>query len=206
MRNISPLWTGHEIQSKKELGIPENVTLIILQGAGINVERGAEEAVEAMKSVDGVLMIVGDGDVVPNLKKYVADHTEELSEKVLFFGRKPYNVMMNYTTHADIGLTLDKPNSLNYKLSLPNKIFDYMHTNTAVVATEIKEVANVVRTHKIGIVLEEFTVDQLGKTLNDLIKDQAKLNEFKANCVVAAKTENWEKETEVLAEIYPTVE
>jgi glycosyltransferase involved in cell wall biosynthesis len=206
VRNISPLWSGHEIQSKQELGIPESVPLIILQGAGINVERGGEEAVEAMKSVDAVLMIVGDGDVVPDLKKYVADHSDELSEKVLFFGRKPYNVMMNYTTHADIGLTLDKPNSLNYKLSLPNKIFDYMHTNTAVVATEIKEVAKVIRTHKIGVVLDNFTVDTLAQTLNELIKDQTKLDEFKANCAIAAKTENWEKETEVLAEIYPKVE
>ena len=206
VRNISPLWTGKEIQSKKALGIPENVPLIILQGAGINVERGGEEAVEAMKSVDAVLMIVGDGDVVPDLKKYVENHSKELSEKVIFFGRKPYDVMMNYTTHADIGLTLDKPNSLNYALSLPNKIFDYMHTNTAVVATEIKEVAKVIRTHKIGIVLEKFTVDTLAKTLNDLIKDQAKLDEFKANCAIAATTENWEKETEVLAEIYRKVE
>jgi len=206
VRNISPLWRGKEIESKKNLGIPENVPLIILQGAGINVERGAEEAVEAMKSVDAVLMIVGDGDVVPNLKQYVADHEQELGQKVIFFGRKPYDVMMNYTTHADIGLTLDKPNSLNYALSLPNKIFDYMHTNTSVVATEIKEVAKVVRKHEIGVVLEEFTVDGLARTLNQLINDQEKLNTFKANCAKAAQTENWEKETEILAKIYPKVE
>lgn len=206
VRNISPLWIGKETQSKKALGIPENVPLIILQGAGINVERGAEEAVEAMKSVDAVLMIVGDGDVVPDLKKHVAAQGNELSEKVLFFGKQPYDVMMNYTTHADIGLTLDKPNSLNYALSLPNKIFDYMHTNTAVVATEIKEVAKVIRTHNIGIVLDEFTIERLAETLNKLIKDQQKLDAFKANCAIAAKTENWEKETEILAEIYPKVD
>lgn len=206
VRNISPLWKGKELQSKKALGIPENVPLIILQGAGINVERGAEEAIEAMKSVDAVLMIVGDGDVVPALKKYVAEQGETLSKKVIFYGKKPYDVMMNYTTYADIGLTLDKPNSLNYVLSLPNKVFDYMHTNTAVVATEIKEVANVVRTHNIGVVVEEFTVENLARVLNDLIADRKRLDEFHANCAIAAKTENWEKETEVLAEIYPKVE
>lgn len=206
VRNISPLWIGKELQSKKDLGIPENVPLIILQGAGINVERGAEEAVEAMKSVDAVLMIVGDGDVVPDLKKYVASEGKSLSEKVLFFGKQPYDVMMNYTTYADIGLTLDKPNSLNYTLSLPNKVFDYMHTNTAVVATEIKEVANVIRTHKIGVVLDEFTVPNLAKVLNELIADRKRLDEFQANCAIAARTENWEKETEVLAKIYPKVD
>lgn len=206
VRNISPLWVGKELQSKKVLGIPENVPLIILQGAGINVERGAEEAIEAMKFVDAVLMIVGDGDVVPQLKKYVASEGEPLSEKVLFFGKQPYDVMMNYTTYADIGLTLDKPNSLNYALSLPNKIFDYMHTNTAVIATEIKEVAKVVRTHDIGVVLTEFTVQNLAKALNELISDRKRLDKFHANCAIAAQTENWEKETETLAEIYPKID
>ncbi|MCJ8290361.1 MAG: glycosyltransferase family 4 protein [Crocinitomicaceae bacterium] len=206
VRNISPLWIRKKLQSKKALGIPENVPLIILQGAGINVERGAEEAVEAMKSVDAVLLIVGDGDVVPDLKKYVASEGKMLSEKVLFFGKQPYDVMMNYTSYADIGLTLDKPNSLNYALSLPNKVFDYMHTNTAVVATEIKEVAHVIRTNKIGVILEEFTVENLARVLNELIADRNRLDEFQANCAIAAKTENWEKETEILAEIYPKVE
>ena len=206
VRNISPLWIGKKLQSKKALGIPENVPLIILQGAGINVERGAEEAVEAMKSVDAVLIIVGDGDVVPQLKKYVASEGQSLSEKVLFFGKQPYDVMMNYTTYADIGLTLDKPNSLNYALSLPNKVFDYMHTNTAVVATEIKEVAHVIRTHNIGVVLEEFTVENLASVLTNLISDRKRLNEFQANCALAAQIENWEKETEILAEIYPKVD
>ncbi len=205
VRNISPLWIGKELQSKVALGIPETVPLIILQGAGINMERGAEEAVEAMKCVNGVLMIVGDGDVIPALKKQVESAGKELSEKVLFFGKQPYHVMMNYTTYADIGLTLDKPNSLNYALSLPNKVFDYMHTNTAVVATNIKEVASVIRTHNIGVVLDDFTVENLTSALNELLADKHRLSQYQANCTIAAQTENWENETIILAEIYPKV-
>ena len=206
VRNISPRWEGQNIRSKAELGIPENIPLIILQGAGINVERGAEEAVEAMKFVNAVLMIVGDGDVVPALKKYVEAQGKALAEKVIFYGKKPYDVMMNYTHHAAIGLTLDKPNSLNYALSLPNKVFDYMHTETAVVATNIKEVAHVIHTHKIGVVLDEFTVESLASALNDLLTDPERLANYHANCAIAARTENWEMETAVLAKIYPKVE
>lgn len=203
VRNISKLWVPETILSKAELDIPENKNLIILQGAGINVDRGAEEAVEAMLHVDAVLMIVGDGDVVPQLKERVK--ALGLNDKVIFFGKKPYNVMMNYTHHADIGLTLDKPSNLNYQLSLPNKVFDYMHTETAVVATEIKEVAAVIRTHEIGEILSDFTSDILGQTLTNLFNNPTQLSVYKSNCKKAAQLENWEKETEVLKTIFPHV-
>ena len=203
VRNISPLWKSDNITDKKTLGIPENKPLIILQGAGINIDRGAEEAVEAMQNIDAILLIVGDGDVVPELKKRV--NQLNLAEKVLFFGKKPYDVMMNYTTHADIGLTLDKPTNLNYKLSLPNKVFDYMHTSTVVISSEIKEVAHVVRTHKIGEVLVEVSPTCIAETINSLLADPERMKRYKANCKLAGQTENWGNETKVLNEIYPKV-
>lgn len=203
VRNISKRWQPNNLKSKLELGLPENTPLIIMQGAGINVERGAEEAVEAMKSINGILLIVGDGDVVPQLKETA--HNQNLGDKVWFIGKKPYDLMMNYTYHADLGLTLDKPTSLNYKFSLPNKVFDYMHTSTPIVATEIKEVAAVIRRNKIGVVLEDFSVDSLAKTINELIENPGKIAEFKSNCRKASEFEHWDKEVEVLNEIYPDV-
>ena len=204
VRNISPKWTSDSISSKSELGIPEGKKLLIMQGAGINVERGGEEAVEAMKEIDAVLMIVGDGDVVPQLKVQV--QKEGLQDKVLFFGKRPYDELMQFTYHADIGLTLDKPDSGNYKFSLPNKVFDYMHTNTAIVATEILEVAKVVRKWDIGTVVHPFGVKELSNTINDLLNDSERLSTYKSNCEKAAESENWESETAILQEIYPKVE
>ncbi len=204
VRNISPRWQPNTLQPKKELGIPENKPLIILQGAGINIDRGAEEAVEAMTEIDAVLMIVGDGDVVAQLKARCK--TLALEEKVLFYGKKPYAVMMNYTHYADIGLTLDKATNLNYKLSLPNKVFDYMHTETPIVATSIKEVANVIRKHNIGEIIDDFSVKSLRKTINELLKNQNKLNEYKENCRAASELENWENEVNVLDSIYKNVD
>ena len=203
VRNISPLWSAINLQTKQELGIPENSHLIILQGAGINIDRGAEEAVEAMCQIDAVLLIVGDGDVVEILKRKVKKL--ELTKKVLFFGKKPYHVMMNFTHFADIGLTLDKPSNLNYKLSLPNKVFDYMHTYTAVVATNIKEVAQVVTKNEIGTIVMDFTVNNLAESINSILNDQQLLAQYKENCKAAALIENWEREIKILQAIYPKV-
>jgi len=204
VRNISPLWRPQGLLNKDALGIPELKPLIVLQGAGINIERGAEEAVEAMQHVAAVLMIVGDGDVIAQLKDRV--QSLHLEDKVFFYGKKPYNVMMNYTHYADIGLTLDKPVSLNYKLSLPNKVFDYMHTSTAIVATNILEVANVVNKHHIGEIIENFSAITLAATLNSLLADPHRLEQYKSNCWIAAQIENWENETSVLKTIYPSID
>ena len=113
--------------------------------------------------------------------------------------------MMNYTHYASIGLTLDKPTNLNYKLSLPNKVFDYMHTETVVIATDIKEVAAVIRKHDIGVILTVFTVENLSEELNKLLSNKTRLDECKLNCQKASQLENWENETKKLELIYPKI-
>lgn len=201
VRNISPRWNPENIPSKEALGIPTNLPLIIIQGAGINIDRGAEEAVEAMLEIDAVLMIVGDGDVVPQLKSRVTELG--LEKKVLFFGKRPYAELMQFTYHADIGLTLDKATNPNYKFSLPNKVFDYMHAGTVIVATDLVEVSNVVQSHNIGVILKEFSVESLRKTICELLRSEERMNLLKSNCLKAAEIEHWDNEKKVLASIYP---
>lgn len=201
VRNISPKWSVSSVKSKLELGLPEDKYIIIIQGAGINIDRGAEEAVEALKSIaNAVLIFVGDGDVIPQLKTKV--NNEGLGKKVKFFGKKPYKELMQYTFHADIGLTLDKDTNPNYKYSLPNKVFDYIHTNTAIVASNINEVASIVEKHNVGLVLNEVTPTAISDAINTLIKDGTQLKQLKLNCSIAADKENWESEVETLLDIY----
>jgi glycosyltransferase involved in cell wall biosynthesis len=204
VRNVSPLWNPSNLASKTELGIPEGKHIIILQGAGINVDRGAEEAVEAMRLIDGelkcVLLIVGDGDVVPALKEKVEQFG--LRNRVLFFARQPYNRMMNYTAYADIGLSLDKNTNPNYRYSLPNKVFDYMHTQTAIIATNLVEVRRIVEGREIGEILDKLSPKILANRIQSLLEDQDKLSRLKANCLIASQTENWENETSTLRDIY----
>lgn len=201
IRNISPKWIVPVVKTKLELQLPEDKHIIILQGAGINIDRGAEEAVEAMKNIENaVLIFVGDGDVIPQLKTKVDD--EGLDEKVRFFGKKPYQELMQYTFHAAIGLTLDKDTNPNYKYSLPNKVFDYIHTNTVVVASNILEVANIVNKHKVGLIINEVSSEAISKAINTLLTDKTHLKQLKLNCSIAADKENWENEVEVLKSIY----
>ena len=201
VRNVSPIWKANNIPSKKELNIPEETKLIILQGAGINIDRGAEEAVEAMQYIKGaVFMIVGSGDVIPALKQKVK--SLNMDDKVVFYGRQPYNTLMFYTYYADLGLTLDKNTNENYQLSLPNKIFDYIHTSTPILASNLKEVANVVLKHQVGEVIDSHNPKLIAEKINAILFNDEKLNKYKLNCQKAAQFENWQKECLVLEKIF----
>jgi glycosyltransferase involved in cell wall biosynthesis len=201
IRNISPTWKPNTYLSKAELGIPENKFVLILQGAGINVDRGAEEAVEAMRQLnDCVLLIVGDGDVVEELKKNVNEY--DLQHSVLFFGKRPYDEMMQFTYNADLGLTLDKATNLNYKFSLPNKVFDYIHAGTPILSTRLVEIGRIIERNNVGILIDELTVDSLVEAIQSLQFNKNLLDELKANCQKAAEVENWDEEKKILKEIY----
>jgi glycosyltransferase involved in cell wall biosynthesis len=205
VRNISPSWNAENVPSRKELGLPENRFLVILQGAGINIDRGAEEAVEAMKLLtDVTLIIVGSGDVIDTLKELVK--TYELQNRVLFFGKRPYAEMMAFTSLSDVGLTLDKPTSDNYRYSLPNKVFDYIHAETPIIGTNLLEVAQIITTHQVGTVINELSPETLANAIHHYQERPDLLLTQKANCRVASAIENWENEQEVLKQIYPSIE
>jgi glycosyltransferase involved in cell wall biosynthesis len=149
-------------------------------------------------------MIVGDGDVVAQLKETV--EREGLSEKVRFYGKRPYTEMMAFTQHADVGLTLDKPTNMNYLYSLPNKVFDYIHASTPIIATDLVEIKRVIEKHELGTILPELTPENLASAILDLQENPSKLEQFKANCKEAAKVENWENEQQILEKIYPSID
>lgn len=201
VRNVSKLWVPENILSKKELGLPQDKHILILQGSGINIDRGGEEAVMAMKEIQNVLfLIVGSGDVIPQLKQMVAQNNME--EKVRFVGRVPYHTMMNYTYHADLGLSLDKDTNLNYKFSLPNKIFDYIHATTPIISSHLVEIKKVIEKHDVGVIIPEYSAKGIAQAIKTILADEKRLNQLKKNCEKAAQIENWEHESEVLKEIY----
>lgn len=204
VRNISPSWKPTSILSKGDLGIPENKFIIILQGAGINVDRGAEEAVEAMKLIENAcLIIVGDGDIIPSLKQTVINY--DLSDKVLFFGKRPYSEMMNFTYLSDVGLTLDKPTNMNYQYSLPNKVFDYIHAGTPIISTDLVEISTIIHKHSVGLIIDKLSPENLAEKIVFLQQNPAVLQELKSNCKAASLVENWEHESKILEQIYPAI-
>ncbi len=204
VRNVSPLWNPSHIRSKKELGIPEGKHILIMQGAGLNVDRGVEEAIRMMPFLDNaVLIIVGHGDIIPEMKQLV--ERENWQEKVLFFGKRPYAELLQFTQQADLGLSFDQPTNPNYLFSLPNKIFDYIHTSTPIICSDLVEVSKLVKGYAVGEIVTDFAPEHLARQIQAVLNNPGLMEQWKNNCKIAALKENWEVEVQQLNEFYPKV-
>lgn len=194
------LSSSSESVTRKDLNLPENTNIVLLQGAGINVDRGSEELVDAVGLCDNItLVIVGSGDVIPALKKRVEE--KQLQSRVLFTGKVPHEKLRAYTTLAGLGVTLDKPTNINYKFSLPNKIFDYIQAGVPVLASDLPEVAAIVRNYNVGIVIQEVTPELIAAGIQKAFSS-AEYSSWKSNCIHAAEKLCWEREEETLKNVY----
>ncbi|MCT4583182.1 MAG: glycosyltransferase [Flavobacteriales bacterium] len=203
VRNLPLQQTIEKVKTRLDLKMPNDKRIIILQGAGINVDRGAEELLEAVAlSDDYVLYIVGTGDVIEDLKRRARQ--ADLQNKVVFVGRVPYPEMMQYTLNADVGVTLDKDTNINYRFSLPNKIFDYMKAGIPIVASNLKEVANIIHTYNVGVVIKDHTPHTILEGLNAALQDQEQVKVFARNGLKGVEELNWENEVQPVKEIYTT--
>ncbi|MFO0356936.1 MAG: glycosyltransferase [Sphingobacteriaceae bacterium] len=203
VRNIPPSIKNITHKTKKDLGIPEDKRMIILQGAGINIDRGAEELIEAMTFLsDVVLFIIGSGDVWPILEKKVNELN--LSDRVKLIKKLPKADLINYTIHADLGLSIDKPTNLNYQLSLPNKVFDYIDAEVPILATRLKEIEALIIKHKIGAFIESHDPKHIADAINNAL-NLASIKAWKENTKLAKKVLNWEEERKVLINLVKSI-
>lgn len=195
VRNISSndiaLGSGKEGLSKLQL---------ILQGNGINKDRGAEELVFAMRLIENAkLRIIGNGDVVPELKEIVKENG--LQEKVEFYYSIPPSELKLQTQKAHIGFSLDKPTNENYVYSLPNKLFDYIHAGVVVIASNVVEVKRIVDKYYIGTVINDVTPESIAEAIQQYQESPELLKKQSENCLKASKELNWEREKHNLIKV-----
>lgn len=190
--------------SKRELGIDPGHLLLVLQGTGINRERGSEELLEALKITGGVsLMIIGSGDILPDLKAQAS--SENLAGRIVFIPRLPWEEMMRYTKTADAGVSLDKNMSLNHKFSLPNKLFDYVSAGIPVIAGDLPEVTKIITAYCCGIVIPEITPEEINQVFKMLNENRDLLLTLKNNAKKASEVLTWEKESGIAEEFYQKI-
>ena len=197
VRNIPNYTQIDALKTRSELNLPLDKKIILLQGAGINVDRGSEELVEAFQYMDNtyLLLIIGSGDVIHQLKENVLKL--QLQNKVKFIDKIPAPELRHFTANATLGVTIDKDSNMNYHFSLPNKVFDYMHAGIPILASKLPEIVNIIHTYHIGTFIENHEPQHIAKQISNFLNSQD-YEICKNNTKLAAKENNWQTEKQQL--------
>jgi glycosyltransferase involved in cell wall biosynthesis len=204
VRNIPLTPDGFNLKSKQELQLPLDKKIIILQGAGLNINRGVEELIEAMKHLDNVyLLIIGSGDIWHNLPELISQFN--VSEKVRLVQKIPKHQLMAYTQASDLGISIDKATNLNYQWSLPNKIFDYIHAELPIVASKLTEIETIISTYNIGAFIESHEPKHIASVI-ELALNSSDYSLWKQHLKLAKMELKWEFEVEHLKQLIKSIQ
>ncbi len=202
IRNVPKTNHVNYALGRATLGLPEEKRIIILQGSGINVQRGSEELVEAMQFAPEtmLLLIVGGGDVIEILKQKVSDLN--LEQKVIFKPRLHYEKLMQFTAAADLGVSLDKDTNINYRYSLPNKIFDYIHAGIPVLVSELVEIKKLVEKYEVGDIATSHDPQKIAEKITQMFNQPEQMKKWRENTLKARKELNWELESRAIQKVF----
>ena len=131
------------------LGWPEDEPVLLMQGAFMDRDRGALDAVRALALLQrGHLALIGAGpehEAAPALAEKLG-----VRARLHVHERMPFEQLRRCTAAADVGLSLDRSTAGNFKFSLPNKLFDYLHAGIPVVCSDLPVAGQLVRGERIG--------------------------------------------------------
>ncbi len=200
VRNIPPCKRAKVLDKKGNLPIPQGQKVVLYQGA-VNIGRGLEYAIKAMQYTQDVcLLIIGNGDIKPELKNLVSELA--LEEKVFFMDKMPGNELAAYTRQADIGISIEENMGLNYYYALPNKLFDYIRAEVPVLVSPLPEMAAIVRKYDIGSCIENHSPEHIAEKITSMLHERTRYAEYKSNLKKAGSELCWENEEKVLEEIF----
>jgi glycosyltransferase involved in cell wall biosynthesis len=198
--NMPELSDIPEVEHRKpfeQYGVPTDKPILLLQGAFMDRDRGTKEAVDSMEFIDdAILVLVGAGIEWEESKERLDD--PRWKGRLFCIPRLPYEELKKLTASADIGLSLDKASHINYQLSLPNKLFDFLHVGLPIVASPMVEVAKIVNQYKVGVVVEKVDPDHIASAVKKMLQ-KPKSVWLKA-CMNARENLHWGVDSHVIIE------
>lgn len=192
-----------KINEKYTLPINCNEKKIILYQGAINKGRGLELIIDSMELVsNSILLIVGDGDILKDLKEKVFNLN--LEKRVKFISKQKPKELKNLTPLADLGISIEEDLGLNYRFALPNKLFDYIQAKIPVLVSNLSEMKKIISNYNVGEVIIDRSPKALAQQINEILKKGK--GHYSKHLEIARNELNWENESKKLIEIFKNLE
>ena len=140
--NCPPAWRPGEVlpartgRLRELAALPADRPIVLYQG-GFSVDRGIEELVAALETPalsgsPAVAVFIGYG----RLRAWLDEQAARLPGRIVVVDAIPPRDLQEFTVDADVGFVGQPPRTLNQRLNLANKLFEYLQTAVPVVVAE----------------------------------------------------------------------
>jgi glycosyltransferase involved in cell wall biosynthesis len=182
---------------REEFDISEDKMIFLYQGA-LSQGRGIENILKAFKQIDddkSVVVFMGYGELEKEIKKYA-----EKFDNIYYHPAVSPDILLEFTSSADVGLSIIEDTCLSYHYSLPNKMFEYLMVDIPVIVSNLPEMRKIVNKYKIGVVASENS----SKGLIEAIKNIRLLDKYRLleDIKRAKEIYNWQNQEKVLVDLY----
>jgi glycosyltransferase involved in cell wall biosynthesis len=204
IRNVFPLETQFRQQEPLKSAVPSFIWFSQTIGPG----RGLELFLSAwcqMKYESNISLL---GDLRPGYDITLRERlTEQQNTRLKFIPLVSPTVLPKVLRSHDIGLALEPKWPRNKDLTISNKIFQYLNSGLAVVATDTAGQSEVFQgVGNIGLLVEAHETSLLAKALDSLVTNRDRLNDMqRAARDAACSVYCWEKERLVLLDLVERV-
>ncbi|MFD2766179.1 glycosyltransferase [Micromonospora eburnea] len=180
-------------------GLDADVPLLVYSG-WLSAERGLRTAINSLPELPQFHLAIVSGRTSPELESLL-DRADLLNvrDRIHVVPYVPQHAVPDYLSTADIGLICSK-RTLNYELSLPTKLAEYLHAGLPVVASDVKTLGEYVSRHGVG---EVFRSDDEESFVAAVTQAMTRRQELVANITEPVLTElSWEAQVDALMGLY----
>lgn len=180
---------------RERFNIPKEHVIFLYQG-GLQPRRGILEFYELIKNKEQTsYIIMGFGE----LKERILELTKT-SKNLYFLDAVSPDVLLDYTSSADIGVCIEENLCKSWDYALPNKLFEYSMVGLPVIVSGLSELKRFVNENKNGYVIEDiFDQNEFDKLFPKIIKTY----KDKTPYIKKIRDEyNWQNQEKRLLELY----
>lgn len=154
---------------RERAGLVADSPIVLYQGF-LKPGRGCEYLISLARRVpECSVVFLGEGSLRSALTGQI--QRDGLAERVKFVDTVPPDDLLPITADADIGACLIEGVADSLRLSLPNKLFEYVAAGIPVLASDQPEIARIVRQYDIGVAVPLGDEEQLALTLRAMLGD-----------------------------------
>jgi glycosyltransferase involved in cell wall biosynthesis len=194
--------TNCSLKSEQFISDEKNEGFEILNHGQYYAGRGYDiivEAAELLKSHPEIkIALRGYGA----LEEQLRSRAEEIGgENIIFYQPVHVSELISSASRSMVGVAITEDVCLNFKLSVSNKIFEYVSAGLPVIMSDIPEHRYLNGKYRFGIVLKENTPECFAEAAIKLYTDKDFYNTCAKNAKMTGDLVNWENEFSRLIEI-----